>query len=314
MPVIGNNQETIKEYLGPNELGRVYLGNTLVQNSILTYISASGGIITEDGDFKIHTFTTIGTSSFVIHSLGTSGDTNVGYLIIGGGGAGGNSAPNGNNVGGGAGGFLSGSITLTSSNLGTNNVIVGGGAIGGIASGSPGSPSGSFSSLFNLTAFGGGSGAGDVFNQKNGGSGAGTGITIDSNQGNNGGTLATPGGGGAGAPGGNGQSIIPLLTAGDGGIGKQSAINGTLTYYAGGGGGGGSDGDNFDREPGFGGAGGGGNGGRFGNLNAATGGNATFYGGGGGGMGDARCLGCIDGGIKAGNGFQGIVIVRYRFK
>jgi hypothetical protein len=31
MPVIGSNQEIIKEYLGPDEIGTIFLGNTLVQ-------------------------------------------------------------------------------------------------------------------------------------------------------------------------------------------------------------------------------------------------------------------------------------------
>jgi hypothetical protein len=34
MPVIGSNQETIKDYLGPNEIGNVYLGDTLISNKI----------------------------------------------------------------------------------------------------------------------------------------------------------------------------------------------------------------------------------------------------------------------------------------
>src|SRR6056300_740858 len=61
------------------------------------YISATGGTVTESGDYKIHTFT--GDGCFVVSSVGNPvGSDSVDYLIVaGGGGAGGDS-------GGGAGG------------------------------------------------------------------------------------------------------------------------------------------------------------------------------------------------------------------
>ena len=95
------------------------------------------------------------------------------------------------------------------------------------------------------------------------------------------------GGGGAGGPGGDGLSAV-------GGIGREIAITGFPTYYSGGGGGGHS--PNKD-----GGLGGGGRGSQSGN-----GLDATFYGGGGGGGGGGWGAG--------GDGYEGIVIIRYKTK
>lgn len=65
-------------------------------------ISATGGTITECGDFKIHTFT--GPGSFVVSKVKASPPTagTVDYLVIAGGGAG---SPGGRGGGGGGGGF-----------------------------------------------------------------------------------------------------------------------------------------------------------------------------------------------------------------
>ena len=69
------------------------------------FITATGGTVTESGDFKIHTFT--GDGNFVVSSAG-SGTSNapsiVDYLVVAGGGSGG-SNPGNASGGGGAGGF-----------------------------------------------------------------------------------------------------------------------------------------------------------------------------------------------------------------
>src|SRR5210317_1086603 len=55
-----------------------------------TFIEATGGTITESGDFKIHTFT--GDGCFVVTQIGagaSGGPDNVDYLVVAGGGAGG---------------------------------------------------------------------------------------------------------------------------------------------------------------------------------------------------------------------------------
>jgi hypothetical protein len=63
------------------------------------FIAATGGTVTESGDFKIHTFT--GDGCFVVSSIGNDvGSNEIEYLVVAGGGAGGN-----NGGGGGAGGF-----------------------------------------------------------------------------------------------------------------------------------------------------------------------------------------------------------------
>ena len=53
-----------------------------------TFITATGGTITTDGNFKVHTFT--GPGTFTVCSVGNSaGSNSVDYLVIGGGGGGG---------------------------------------------------------------------------------------------------------------------------------------------------------------------------------------------------------------------------------
>src|SRR6056300_1142232 len=78
-----------------------------------SYITATGGTVTESGDFKIHTFT--GDGCFVVSSLGNpAGSNSVDYLVVAGGGGG---AGNGNNFdaggSGGAGGYRESSGTAS---------------------------------------------------------------------------------------------------------------------------------------------------------------------------------------------------------
>jgi hypothetical protein len=211
-------------------------------------VSATGGTITTSGGYKIHTFTSSG--DLVVNSGGE-----VDYLIVAGGGGGGSG-------GGGAGGMLTGKITSLSPN--TYTITVGGGGGGG-RGGSPlatPTPSnGTNSTALGLTAIGGGRGGGGSISGRvgsNGGSGGGHGYDITgstrttgtSGQGNGGGRASGPslggsgGGGGAGGVGHDGGGSIPHGSTsypsygGNGGIGLQSSISGTSTYYAGGGGGG----------------------------------------------------------------------------
>ena len=297
-----------------------------------TLITATGGTITTDGNFKVHTFTT-STDDFVISSV--EGLGLVEYLIIGGGGGGGYQAGGG----GGAGGVLQGSAYFTA---GTYDITICGGN-SGKSSGNQGAGRGSSSSINptsatgasingydkTLTAYGGGGGANgtsDTYYAQWGGSGGGSaGINSNgansmlahmagqsvSDQGTHGGhggyynTTFIGGGGGGGAdrPGdnfhtGNG----PVGNHPQGGTGIQSAITGTLTYYAGGGGGSYA---SYQSGTGCaGGSGGGGNGAD--NGISGTAGTANTGGGGGGGAYSVYPNGS--------NGGSGIVIVRYRFQ
>ena len=68
------------------------------------FINATGGTITEDGNFRVHTFTSPGTFTIISNP----DDRDVDILVVAGGGAGGDSnAPSGSarGGGGGAGGF-----------------------------------------------------------------------------------------------------------------------------------------------------------------------------------------------------------------
>src|SRR5210317_510003 len=64
------------------------------------FISATGGTVTESGNFKIHTF--IGDGCFVVAQTGShGGPTSVDYLVVAGGGGGGQGSPSAHMAGGG---------------------------------------------------------------------------------------------------------------------------------------------------------------------------------------------------------------------
>jgi len=249
----------------------------------------SGGTLTQDGLYDIRTFTSSGTFT-------TNKAITVEYLVVAGGGGGGGTFGGG----GGAGGFLT--ATGFSVAAAGTTVTVGAGGNGTTAN----ATSGSDSVFSTITSDGGGFGsktgaAGD------GGSGGGSypgngnqgsGTAGQGNDGGYGASTATGAGGGAGAVGGNNQSNI---TGGIGGVGLQSSITGTATYYAGGGGGGGY-GTSGGGSP-AGGLGGGGAGSGY----TATAGTANTGGGGGGGGYNGNSGASYSGG----NGGSGIVIVRY---
>jgi hypothetical protein len=196
-------------------------------------ITATGGTVTTSGGFRIHSFTSIGTTNFVLTSPSS---ITAQVLVVAGGGAGGYD----DGGGGGAGGVIyNAAFTITS---GTYGVVVGN---GGTSNGA----SGGNSVLSSLTAVGGGGGANGNGNGSTGGSGGGIGWGVangstpgsgTAGQGFAGGSgttapnYAVGGGGGAGGVGGTGSGITP----GNGGIGVSHTIAGT-TYNVGGGGGGG---------------------------------------------------------------------------
>lgn len=258
-------------------------------------------------------------------------------LTIGGGGGGGAHVGGG----GGAGGFLD-----TTTAFGPNSVIsisTGAGGAGGSRVGSAATvvPSiGANSTFGTFTTFGGGGGGtwDNYPNTRDGGSGGGGsayggtftsgGSALVAGQGNSGGsglgcgsTYGYPTGGGGGAATVGQDPYCPTYSAGrsgDGGIGKQSDITGTSTYYAGGGGGGAHNTSaSYTVFVGNGGLGGGGNGATNvagtisscswqGTVTASNG--ADGFGGGGGGAGACATAGSNSYG---GRGGSGVVFVRY---
>jgi len=215
------------------------------------FIAATGGTVTESGNYKIHTFT--GDGCFVVSSVGNSGGSNsVDYLVVAGGGSNGNSYGGG----GGAGGFREGynpgsycASPLATSALPvsatTYPITVGGGAAARAAGAGVGN-SGSPSTFSTITSAGGGGGGYTGCNGLNGGSGGGSGNSpgpsggtgntppVSPPQGNNGQTspLSNEAGGGGGAGEAGGTDV-----GGGGGDGVQTSISGCATFYAGGGGG-----------------------------------------------------------------------------
>ena len=192
-----------------------------------TYITATGGTITTDGNFKVHTFT--GPGTFTVCSVGNAcGSNEVSYMVVAGGGAGGRGATGSSNAGGGggAGGFREGKTpqcTYTASPLvctsGSNNgipvtaqgypIVVG---AGGTAAPFPAnfptltpaaSGNGNPSSAFSLTSTAGGGGASRTQPQEH-----------------------------SGAPGGSGGGAI---SAGSGGSGNTPPVSPSQGFSGGGG-------------------------------------------------------------------------------
>jgi len=277
--------------------GNIYFGNKgdeIVTDNVRAYAGAecptgiltndTGGTITYDGDYAIHTFTSGGTYT-------PSVNREVEVLVVGGGG------------GGGAGGLIHNTSYITGTSPIT--VTVGAGGLDDL----PGA-----NSVFGtLTAIGGGEGGGEatfgtyITGQAGGSGGGGTSLENaggagTAGQGYSGGTGGTEGiyhraGGGGGA-----SEAGKTDTGGvgsDGGDGLLINISGSDVYYAGGGGGGGNAG-----TIGYGGLGGGGNSGA--NTGGDTGEAGTpNTGGGGGGGGGSATRG------HGGAGGSGIVIIRY---
>ena len=307
------------------------------------YMIATGGTITEDGDYKVHTFTGPGTFTVTCLPNPLGGPASVDYVIVAGGGGGG-----GNRGGGaGAGGFREGYNpgSYTASPLATTAmpvsvtgypIVIGG---GGTAGPGPTGPSGDGGQGVNSTAFGltaaggaygraanvgangvtGGSGGGASYYPGAFSGGAGNTPPTSPPQGNAGGNSVAPfvagGGGGATQAGSNGGTDA-FGVGGPGGDGATTNINGSPTAFAGGGGGG----TNYctgDSNPnaGTGGTGGGGDAGDSSTPHSipklsGRAGTVNTGGGGGGGGGNTP----IQGNNAGGAGGSGIVIIRYKFQ
>ena len=214
----------------------------------IIYTAATGGTTNEYDDggkrYKSHTFTSNGT--FEVTTVGNGDRNQVDILLVGGGGGGG-AAGISNAGGGGAGGFVLAQPTISQQSYSIN---VGSGGNGGFGTGVDRQGlNGTNTTGLGFTAEGGGGGGGALTspdarrNGLNGGSGGGastandgtpglatqpgTNTTAITDAGNDGGTGGDGGSGGGGA-GGN-------TTNGFGGAGLSSDINGTSTFYAGGG-------------------------------------------------------------------------------
>ena len=257
-------------------------------------MSATGGTITTDGDYKVHSFTSNGTFTPTL-----AGE--VEYLVIAGGGGGGASRGGG----GGAGGYRTGYLAVATQ---AYSITVGAGGAGG-ASGIDDGAKGSNSVFSSITSEGGGLGRGYKNPTADGGDGGsgggaggsegspkGVGGSATSGQGYDGGDTINQnlsgGGGGSSAVGADAAGTTP----GVGGAGTASSITGASVTRAGGGGG-----SRNDNPGASGGSGGGGDGG---GDNVAVGSDGTANTGSGGG----------GGGANGGDGGSGIVILRYKFQ
>ena len=306
-----------------SDLNRLEFWDGTSWNTVSGYnsVEATGGTTTDDVvdssvKYRVHTFSTVGTSNFVVTNGGE-----VEYLIVAGGGGGGGRYHSG---GGGGGDVLQHKgFSVTPQ---TYSVVVGDGGGAGLALPTASQPgnNGENSSTFGQTALGGGGGGSNggsgVEVGKSGGSGGGAGgNSVDgtysggngtSGQGFRGGNGCgvTSGsnervGGGGGGAGSHGFDATrgTEFGPGHGGDGVPSSISGTLEYYGGGGGGGGRASYSVTNM-GLGGKGGGGRGSNRGSPAETPGENGK---GGGGGGSDSSNNGL-------GNGGSGVVIIRYR--
>lgn len=200
-------------------------------------IKATGGTVTDDGLYRVHTFTSNGTFTVIPTSL------SVDMLLVAGGGGGGE----GHGGGGGGGGLIYRTSTPISANA--YSVVIGtGGAAKTTGSNANGNPGGN-TTFSTFTAIGGGLGAGYGGTGGNGGSGGGSGGegggggTATSGQGYGGGSMngtangTGGGGGGCGSAGSSGDGTYNTTDrGGSGGLPCTYSISGTLKSYSAGGG------------------------------------------------------------------------------
>ena len=272
-------------------------------NSILVEKDTANRYWFNEGDYKIHSFTTTGASTFQV----TAGSGNVEYLVIGGGGG-------GANTGAGAGGYLTNTgYPVTSQSY---SITVGSGGAGGSIDGD--GSDGSLSSIvpatsgtsITLTGGAGGKRSGVDGGNSSGASGSGGGA--DSNlthSGGTGGTYGNAGGassatlgsphasGGGGGSGAAAPQAPNNSTGGTGGAGLSSSITGTAVVRAGGGGG------STYAVGGTGGTGGTGVGGAGSSGSGTSIAGTVNTGSGGGGAGASA--------PTSGAGGSGIVIIKY---
>lgn len=213
----------------------------------ISYVSATGGTLNyanvSGTTYKVHTFTTTGTNSFIVSS---GGNADI-LLVAGGGGSGGNST-SGTTVSSGAGG---GGQVLYQSNLPitaqTYSIVVGAGGAGGSSSGANGSTGNSTTGLGYTSVGGGGGGGSTSLTGSAGGAAGGGGGYGSATQGGGGsGTLAGGTGSSSGRASGGGGSNQSAGTSasgsspaagvgGNGGAGVPNTITGSTKYYASGG-------------------------------------------------------------------------------
>ena len=285
------------------------LGN-LFEVKIINQVvnTATGGTISYNGEYTVHTFLNTGNTTFTLNQ-----NTAVEYLVVGGGGGGGSTIGGG----GGGGGLRTNVVGATSGGggaaeaamvcaAGAYTVTVGIAGVGATDRNGASATNGGNSIFNGITSLGGAKGAswssGAVYSGGSGGgavnfvgTGAGT-----ANQGYAGGTgVASQRGTGAGGAGSAGGAASQ-----DGGYGVVSPISGSALYYSGGGAGGGSLGA-LGAGTMLGGSGVGGNGG----LEAVGAAGTTNRGGGGGG-GGYKASPSTD--YNGGAGGTGIVIIRYK--
>jgi len=295
------------------------------------FISATGGTVVTDGDFKYHTFT--GPGTFCVSAAGNSlGSNKIQYLVVAGGGSGaGNSSnPCGRHgAGGGAGGYRCSETGLCAA-VQAYPITVGGGGGSNTYPANNGSNS-IFSTITSTGGGGGGGGDGAPKSGAPGGSGGGTGRgeptcnvgvgntpPVSPPQGNPGSAAVPPAANPQtnGAGGGAGAAATPKngAVAAPGGDGKNNlsawasvTSTGDAGYYAGGGGGGSHGTPSSPAYFGAGGAGGGGNGGAADGDNPGSSGTANTGGGGGGAA-------TVGNAASGGGGGSGIVILKYKFQ
>jgi hypothetical protein len=278
---------------------------------------ATGGVITYDDTYYYHTFVASGTFT-------PKQSLTADVLVVGGGGGG------GSDVGAGGGGGEVDTFSSNSQNLTTTGytVTVGGGGAGSTSGSNRGTNGGTstFAGVSTITALGGGGGAsGSNTSGLAGGSGGGArsgtpGSASGSNtfaggQGNDSGNFYTGGGGGgASAVGTAGSTAGSFAQGGNGGQGLTiSSISSGLpfigpftgmTRISSGGGGSALNVGGSAAGRGLGGDGGGNGGQNFNTTVVFQGTSATSFGSGGGGS-------AWQPNLTAGNGYSGIVIVRY---
>jgi hypothetical protein len=322
--VISTNRSSLVLVYVDATKGWLYTNESNVGDLGPSFVAATGGTITTDGDFKVHTFTSSGT--FTVTDAGAAtGSNTVDYVVVAGGGGGGGRR----GAGGGAGGYRE-----SYPNPATGGLSVSAQAypitIGGGGSGGPGSPGtnkgakGSDSVFSSITSTGGGFGEGDgegtggPGGSGGGGSGPGPGTeggtgndpSVSPPQGNPGGNSGGApnygGGGGGGASTGGPSSDASPTAGGTGGSGTASTISGSSVTRAGGGGGGTYQGGTAGGAgPGGGGAGGTGN-------TSDAGGNGTANTGGGAGGGSLNPSNATP--AAGGTGGSGVVVIRYKFQ
>ena len=317
----GETDSATGQWIPKEVKGVTYGTNGFYLKFVDTYpgiVAATGGTITTDGDYKVHTFNSSGT--FTVTST-SGGDAAVDFLVIAGGGGGGGYAGAG---GGGAGGYrtsygTSGGGAAAESPLAVTaqayTVTVGAGGAASVGTSNPyvstAGGQGANSVFSSVTSIGGGGGgaSGGSKPATTGGSGGGGTITSSAagaagtaNQGYAGGNGVDGGnyaiGGGGGGAGSVGEVGGENSALGDGGSGVASSITGSSVTRAGGGGGAGY-------TSGYRGEGqhGGGNGASQGETPTAG---TANTGGGGGGQGGAWSPSAAGG--------SGVVIIRYKFQ